>query len=224
MGSCSSSWATKAGARLEFLRRRCIRNEARRRGRESKGRPGFRGFKSRINDMRFFLQITVLFLAPLLAGRAADSTNLTNAYARDGQLIVAHLASAPFPHPDRADGHKYKEEVFDAATHYSDDTVAIFIPRDYRPTGRLDLVVHFHGWRNHVSEVLRQYRLIEQLMASGRNAILVVPQGPYEAADSFGGKLEDKDGFKRFVADVVATIGEKTALKTNDLSLGRIIL
>ena len=50
-------------------------------------------------------------------------------YADYGELIVTQLTSAPFPHPKRAEGHKYQGKVYSAKEHYSDNTVAIFIPK-----------------------------------------------------------------------------------------------
>ncbi|HXU75384.1 MAG TPA: hypothetical protein VN794_02390 [Methylomirabilota bacterium] len=149
---------------------------------------------------------------------------LARRYADRGELIVGPFAAAPFPHPARAEGHKYKEEVFSAQDHYSDSTVAIFIPKGFRETGQIDFVVHFHGWRNHVENVLDHYKLIEQLVESGRNAVLIVPQGPRDAADSFGGKLEDPDGFKRFMEEAVKILREKSALKRKSFRVGRIVL
>lgn len=154
----------------------------------------------------------------------AFGENLPEHYARYGELILAQLASAPFPHPKRADGHTYQGKFYSAKDHYSDRTVAIFIPKGFRETGKIDLVVHFHGWLNNVAGVLERYRLIEQLAESRRNAVLVVPQGPRNAPDSFGGKLEDPDGFKRFMAEVMQTLREKSALKQKDFTLGQIIL
>jgi len=139
-------------------------------------------------------------------------------------LLAVQLPSAPFPHPKRAEGHKYKDQFFSAQEHYSDNTVAIFLPKGFRETGTVDFVVHFHGWRNHVESVLDQYKLIEQFVASGRNAVLVVPQGPRDASDSFGGKLEDPDGFKRFMNDVADTLRQKSALKNKDFAIGKIVL
>jgi hypothetical protein len=164
--------------------------------------------------------------ALLLLGAAisARAETLSEKYAPYGELIVTQLETAPFPHPKRADGHKYHDENYSAKEHYSDNTVAIFIPKGFRETGTNDFIVHFHGWRNNVAGVLAHYKLIEQLIASGRNAVLVVPQGPYNVPDSFGGKLEDPDGFKRFMADVVATVREKSSLKKKDFALGQIIL
>jgi hypothetical protein len=155
--------------------------------------------------------LLLLFCAvPAFSGRAQT---LPERYATYGQLIVTQMVSAPFPHPKRAEGHKYKDKLFTEAESYSDSTVAIFIPKGLRETGRLDFVVHFHGWGNHVEGALERYKLIEQLAESQRNAVLVVPQGPRDASDSFGGKLEDPDGFKRFMDEVTATLREKSALK-----------
>src|SRR2546425_12868567 len=92
---------------------------------------------------------------------------------KSGELLLIPFASAPFPHPDRAAGHSYKDQFFSAKEHYADNTVAIFIPKNFHLTGPIDFVVHFHGWKNHITEVLRQYELTEQLVASGVNAILV---------------------------------------------------
>ena len=154
----------------------------------------------------------------------ARGETLSERYAGSGQLIVTQLTSAPFPHPKRAEGHKYQNKLYPATEHYSDNTVAIFIPKGFRETDQVDFVVHFHGWKNNVEGVLGQYKLIEQLVESGRNAVLVVPQGPRNAPDSFGGKLEDPDGFKRFMAGVVEGLRQQSALKKKDFAIGQITL
>jgi len=125
------------------------------------------------------------FVFPVLVATAVRSESLPELYAPQGTLLLEHLASAPFPHPQRAHGHEYDGKLYDAAAHYCDDTLAIFIPKGFSQNGRVDFVVHFHGWNNHVEAVLRRYQLIEQLVASRRNAVLVVPQGPFDAPDSF---------------------------------------
>lgn len=151
------------------------------------------------------------------------SKTLTDLSSADsGELILAHFASAPFPHPARADGHKYKDKLFSAQEHYQDNTVAIFIPKNFHPESKVDFVIHFHGWGNNVTNALRKYELIEQFVASGKNAILIVPQGPRDASDSFGGKLEDAEGFKRFMDEAMTTLRKKSALKKS--TIGKIIL
>lgn len=169
-------------------------------------------------------QLLSLVAALITIISTARSESIPEHYAPQGELLLVHLGSAPFPHPQRAEGHKYKEQFFSAAEHYANDTVAIFIPNGFRETGKIDFVVHFHGWQNNVEGVLKRYQLIEQLISSRRNAVLVVPQGPYNASDSFGGKLEDPNGFARFMKDVADTLREKSALKNKTFALGNIIL
>jgi hypothetical protein len=154
----------------------------------------------------------------------ASPAALPEIYSAQGQVILTRLVSAPFPHSQRADGRDYKGQFFSAKEHYADSTVAIFIPRGFRETARIDFVVHFHGWKNHVAKVLEHYRLLEQFQESRRNALLVVPQGPYDAPDSFGGKLEDQDGFRRFMDEVMTTLKDKSAVTNRQSVLGNIIL
>ena len=154
---------------------------------------------------------------------ATRAESLPESYAAQGRLLLTNLASAPFPHESRAAGHTYKGEFFPAAQHYSDSTVAFFIPKGFRPTLQADFVIHFHGWRNTVAGTLQGYQLIEQLVASGRNAILIVPEGPHNAPDSAGGKLEDVDGFKRFMAEVLVALQKYEVLKP-EAAVGKIIL
>ena len=163
----------------------------------------------------------VLMLANF-AGRSDELSAKT--YAPWGTLLVTQFVSAPFPHPARLAGHPYHDEFYSAADHYSDGTVAMFIPKAFRPGDKVDLVVHFHGWRHTVAGTLEEYKLIEQFAASGKNAILIVPQGPRNAPDSFGGKLEDTNGFKAFMAEAVDTLRASGALGRTNFEIGNVII
>jgi len=168
--------------------------------------------------MKRFACLLMLLIAP--AGMFAE--DLPAKYAQYGQLIIAPFETAPFPHPLRSEGHHYGATFFSAAEHYSDNRVALFVPKGFHAGGKIDFVVHFHGWGNNITRALDHYHLIEQFFASDRNAILVVPQGPFSASDSFDGKLEDPDGFKRFMAEVMKTLAERGVIK--DAQIGKIIL
>jgi D-alanyl-D-alanine carboxypeptidase/D-alanyl-D-alanine-endopeptidase (penicillin-binding protein 4) len=146
------------------------------------------------------------------------------AYAPLGTLLVGPFDSAPFPHLARAAGHKYHEDFYSAADHYSDRTVAMFIPKNFRVTDKIDFVVHFHGWRHAVGGTLAEYNLIGQFAGSGKNAILIVPQGPRDAPDSFGGKLEDTNGFKVFLDEAVAKLRASGALARTNFEIGSVII
>lgn len=169
--------------------------------------------------------MAALSLRPACAGPPASSSPADNAPAPElpGRTYMPALSSAPFPHASRAAGHDYQGEHFDVANHYSDSTVGIYVPSHFKPGTATDVIVHFHGWSNHVEEVLRRYELREQLEASGINAVLVVPQGPKDAKDSGDGKLElDADGFKRFLQQVGAYLQTQRVVPTS--SVGRIVL
>ncbi len=166
----------------------------------------------------------LLPLLLLLATTAWSGEKPLESYAAYGRLIVTQFVAAPFPHPNRSNGHKWGHDFFPADKHYNDSTVAIFIPKGFRPDKEVDFVVHFHGWGNHMSLVLDQHQLIEQLVASKRNAVLVVPQGPRDASDSYGGKLEDPDGFKRFMDETMATLRSGDDRSFQQARIGKIIL
>lgn len=156
---------------------------------------------------------------------AADNFSpLQNSYAPLGELIATPFASAPFPHPARANGHKYHDQFFPAKEHYSDSTVAMFIPNHFQAADKVDFVVHFHGWNHTVAGALPEYKLIEQFAASEKNAVLIVPQGPRNAPDSFGGKLEDTNGFKIFMNEAMAKLDASGAVGKTNLEIGDIIL
>jgi hypothetical protein len=123
-----------------------------------------------------------------------------------GELFVVSLTNAPFPHPSRAGGHEYQGRNYPASTHYSDSSVAFFIPKGFRPSAHIDFVVHFHGWNNAIAQADRDFGLVEQFAASRRNAVLILPEGPFNAPDSSGGKLEDALGFERFMAETMSVL------------------
>ncbi len=141
-----------------------------------------------------------------------------------GRTYFQSFGSAPFPHRSRTAGHDYQGKHYDFAGHYDDGTVGIFVPDTlHAMNGATDFIVHFHGWNNDVRTVFARYRLREQLVASGRNAVLVVPQGPKDANDSGDGKLElDPGGFLRFMNDVARWVRLNGNVPT--AHIGRIVL
>jgi len=165
--------------------------------------------------------VRCLLSGALLASGAAGGADIRRA---PGTLLVTQFVSAPFPHPARAAGHQYQKEFFSAAEHYANSDVALFIPKYFRATEKIDFVVHFHGWRNTVAATLEQFNLLQQFCDSGKNAILIVPEGPRLAPDSFGGKLEDTNGFKNFMAEAVEKLRASGVLAPTNFGIGNIIL
>ena len=148
--------------------------------------------------------LLILFVVPgMLPAEAGD---LAAKYEKYGDLLIRELQTAPFPHPERAEGHDYRGEHYPAELNYADRSVFIFVPHGLEWKNRTDFVVHFHGWWNEIDSVVQTFELIEQLVASRRNAVLLIPQGPKNAPDSFGGKLEDRNGFRDFMCEIQSII------------------
>lgn len=142
-----------------------------------------------------------------------------------------YLRHAPFPHPSRAGGHTYTENPADSTTrkffprhpHYDDSSAIVIMPQGYHLVhGGNDLIIHFHGWWNAVDSVMKTFGLVEQFIASRKNAILVLAQGPLRAPDSRGGKMEDENGLRHFVEEILQTL--HTEKKIAAAKIGRVIL
>jgi hypothetical protein len=169
--------------------------------------------------MRLLLPLFLLMIAAIPQARAA----ITWTESELGLTAMVPMENAPFPHPSRAEGHHYKEVHYPAATHYSDNTVALFIPAGFRPTPTTDLVFYWHGWNNSVAAALDSFRLREQFVAAGRNAILVFPEGPKNAPDSSMGRMEDEGAIRRLADEVMGVLRAEGRVPA-DAALGRVIL
>lgn len=108
-----------------------------------------------------------------------------------GEGLTIALPKAPFPH---------------ASAGYTDDTVYVFVPDRMRDLGSQDVVVHFHGHNTDVAETLWEHQYAEHFCASGVNGILVVPQGPVQAASGNFGKLMDPGGLAALLQQVLVVL------------------
>jgi hypothetical protein len=94
---------------------------------------------------------------------------------------------------------------------YDDDTTIVFIPKYFRQTGHVDLLVHFHGHHGLAAQKMLDHDLREQFHEAGRNALLVMPQGPQNATDSSGGKLERPGMYRKFLYEIMAVLKSNAA-------------
>ena len=168
------------------------------------------------------LSLRWTLLCIVVLASAAFSQPLTERYSAFGEMFVPQFSSAPFPHPLRANGRVYGGKTYPAAEHYSDSSVAIFIPKGFTPGKSVDIVVYFHGWNNNIDSACAQFALIEQFAGSKKNAVFVFPEGPKDSPDSFGGRMEEQDGLKNLIADVLRYLKEKK--KISHLTPGNIVL
>ena len=164
------------------------------------------------------LIIVIIFFCSLLI----NAQSLLTRYSDQGRMVITHLHNASFPDTGRTNGHTYNNQLYPYKDHYDDSTVAVFVPKGYHSKKEVDLVIHFHGWSNNVDSTFAQYNLVQQFVESGKNALLVIPEGPKNAPDSYGGKLEDTNGFKKFVNELIDTLFHRKVITTQ--KIGKIIL
>src|SRR5690348_4521788 len=168
--------------------------------------------------MQLFISILGIASALSVCAIETPTTRPTGQWLDEfgAQAMLRSFEHAPYPHPSRATGYKNSTETF-GPEHYQDSTIGIVIPKSFKPGERVDLIVHFHGHRNHVDNVLTHYQMIEELAKSGRNAILLVPQGPLDVPDSGFGKMEDAGGFEAMVREVVEFLHNEKKIPTTEI-------
>lgn len=113
-----------------------------------------------------------------------------------------------FPDSLRAKGHTYQGTLFTYENHYDSKEVLVVIPPRFNTHKKVDLVFWFHGWYNNIDSSLEVFKLVDQLLASNRNVLLVIPETSKNAPDSYGGKLENPGMFKDLVTDVLDKLKE----------------
>lgn len=147
----------------------------------------------------FLVTSAGLVLATAAASSGARAARRRDKKIRDvevgkrGVTITMELETAPFPAKN---------------ARYKDPTVIAFIPHHFRVKRdyRVDCVMHFHGYRDTAAEAMKRHQLREQLFDSKQNAIMIFPQGPVNAEDMSGGKLDDKNGFVNLLTEVRETL------------------
>jgi hypothetical protein len=139
-----------------------------------------------------------------------------------GQTAIVPMKSAPYPHESRAEGFTNNDKHYPADIHYSNSDVAIFLPQGWNPDLGVHLLYYFHGHGNNVRQAIDQYQLREKVVASQRNVVFVFPQGPFNAGDSGGGRLEEPGAFKAITDEVMAFLKEEGRI--TDQPVGKVIL
>jgi hypothetical protein len=132
------------------------------------------------------------------------------------------MNNAPFPHPERMLGHTYHNKDYSYEEHYADSSVLVHIPEAYKKSNSVDLMIFLHGWGNSKDTCNVQFHLAEQLEKSGENMLLVIPEGPKFAPDSFDGKLCDEGGFERFIDELLVNLADDKIIRGK--KIGRIVL
>ena len=139
------------------------------------------------------------------------------------QLFRITSPYTAFPDTARAMGYTYNKILYPAAMHYSDSSVLIAVPTHFKPGKYVHVVFWFHGWRNNIDSAAVYFELINQFLASNRNAVLVFAETAKNAPDSYGGKLERKNVFKNLLMDVLSKLKTEKIISKN-AKTGNIVL
>jgi hypothetical protein len=140
-----------------------------------------------------------------------------------GTTYFLPMQNAPYPHSSREAGFTNSAGThWPKEPHYTDNTVALFVPAHFQAGETIDLIFYFHGHNNDVRAALETFELREMVVASGANAVLVFPQGPKRAGDSGGGRLEEAGAFAALADEVRAAL--TTLGVCDNPRLGRVVL
>ncbi len=115
--------------------------------------------------------------------------------------------------------------------------VVVYLPQHFDATPPIDIVVFLHGWSNCARNVVgsldtsctpgagrrRSYALAAQLEASGKNAILVVPELAYDRASGDPGRLADPGQLQALVDETLGKLAPDLGDLTAD-DLGRVVV
>ena len=172
-----------------------------------------------------FISLCSFFVINSYAQISKDVAMVKNGKIAIGHFIYTSSTFAPFPDTARTKGHDYDGKHFDFKDHYNDSSVMIYVPQKFNLNKTLELFVWFHGWNNNIDSANSFYQLTDQFELSGRNAIFIFPEGPKNAPDSYGGKLERPEMFALFINDLLKKLEDlkylpkKKQLSINDCSI-----
>ena len=108
-----------------------------------------------------------------------------------GRVASVRLPTAPFPH---------------RSAPYQDDSVMIAVPDGLELSQGVDVVLHLHGHRAQLERTEASQHLVRLFLAASRDAVLVIPQGPVNAASGDFGKLMEPGGAQALLTDVIAIL------------------
>lgn len=92
------------------------------------------------------------------------------------------------------------------ATAWNDTTVLVAVPSSFVGGPSTNVVTHLHGFNATIPATSDAQALVPLMAASGRDAVLVVPQGPVNAASGDFGQLVQPGGHADLVRDVISVL------------------
>ncbi len=87
-------------------------------------------------------------------------------------------------------------------SRFNDNSCLVYVPKHFNKNKQWHLMLWFHGWNNNIQSTIEQFKLREQIVLSGANVILIMPEGVKNGNDSYCGNWEQTNYFNYFMEDV----------------------
>lgn len=85
---------------------------------------------------------------------------------------------------------------------FNDNSCLVYVPKHFDKNKIWHFMLWFHGWNNNIQSTIEQFKLREQIILSGANVILIMPEGVKNGNDSYCGNWEQANYFNYFMEDV----------------------
>jgi hypothetical protein len=128
-----------------------------------------------------------------------------SSFAQTKKENLIRLSSAYTMFPDslrKVTPRVYNNKIYNWQQHYYDSTVLTYIPSHFNKQKPFKIVIWIHGWYNSIDSVFNHFPLKEAIDSSQQNCILLLPEGPKNAPDSYSGKWEKPNYFNWFLNDI----------------------
>ena len=141
------------------------------------------------------------------------------------KMAMQPFATAPFPYRGKLPGSDV--DFLDASSGnrrghtsprggiywedqtYSDNRVLLAIPKGFDLKAKSAIVVYFHGNGATLDrDVIQRQAIVDQLEASGLNAVLVAPQFAVDAQDSSAGRFWQPGAFDAFMTEAASWLAK----------------
>ncbi len=87
-------------------------------------------------------------------------------------------------------------------SRFNDNSCLVYVPKHFNKNKPWNFMLWFHGWNNNIQSTIEQFKLREQIVLSGANVILIMPEGVKNGNDSYCGNWEQANYFNYFMEDV----------------------
>lgn len=87
-------------------------------------------------------------------------------------------------------------------SRFNDNSCLVYVPKHFDKNKNWHFMLWFHGWNNNIQSTIEQFKLREQIILSGANVILIMPEGVKNGNDSYCGNWEQANNFNYFMEDV----------------------